>query len=150
MKFLDSLKTIQPFEIFLIIVFILFLILPFDLPFFITSFVDSPLGIIAVFIITVTLFIYTNPILGILFIFVAYELMRRSALFSGHTSNLQYTPTQRVKDSEMRAMNPPQQKSLEEEVIEVRAPIGKSNEIEFVDSDFKPVTDKILYGATVI
>lgn len=150
MKFLDSLKTIKPFEIFLIIVFILFLILPVEPPFFVASFVDSPLGIIAIFIITITLFIYTNPLLGILFIFVAYELMRKSALFSGHTMNLQYTPTQNVKDAELSAMNPPQQKTLEEEVIEVKAPIGKSNEIEFVTSDFKPVTDKILYGATVI
>lgn len=150
MKFLDSLKTIKPFEIFLIIVFILFLILPFELPLLFASFIDSPLGIIAVFIITVSLFIYTNPLLGILFIFVAYELMRRSSLFSGHTSNLEYTPSQPVKDAELKAMNPPKQKSLEEEVIEVKAPIGKSNEIEFVSSDFKPVTDKILYGATVI
>lgn len=150
MKFVDSLKTISPFEIFLFIIFILYLILPFETPYLIASFVDSPLGIISIFIITISIFIYSNPILGILYIFVAYELMRRSSMFSGHTPNIQNTPTQRVKDAELHAMNPIQHKTLEEEVIELKAPIGKSNEIEFVDSEFKPVTDKIIYGASII
>ena len=150
MKFLDSLKTISPYEIILIIVFILYLISPIDTPTFVASFVDSPLGIITIFIITVSLFIYTNPILGILYIFVAYELMRRSSVFSGNTMNIEYTPSQMVKDIELKTMNPPQEKSLEEEIIDVRAPIGRSNEVEFVDSNFKPVADKLLYGASII
>lgn len=150
MKYLDSLKTISPYEIILFIVFIFYLISPIDMPTFVASFIDSPLGIIIIFIIAISLFIYTNPILGILFIFVAYELMRRSSVFSGNTPNIEYTPSQIVKDIEMRSMNPPQEKTLEEEIVEVRAPIGRSNEVEFVDSNFKPVADKLLYGASVI
>jgi len=150
MKLSDSIKTISPLEIFIIIIFILYLIIPVETPLLIGSFIDSPLGIITLFIITISLFIYTNPILGILYIFVAYELMRRSTNTYGHLNIIQNTPSQLMKDIELTAMNPIQEKTLEEEIIEVRAPVGKSNEIEFVDSNFKPVSDKIIYGASVI
>jgi hypothetical protein len=59
------------------------------------------------------------------------------------------TPTQEKKDVDLRLMNPPKEKTIEEEVIEVRAPIGKSVPTEYINSSFKPVTDK-LEGASLV
>jgi hypothetical protein len=46
-------------------------------------------------------------------------------------------------------MNPVVEKTVEEEVIEVRAPIGKSEPTEYVMTTFKPVAEK-LEGASVV
>jgi len=81
---------------------------------------------------------YTTPILGILTVFVAYVLLYRSS--SGEVK-------QKVK---MVKMNPPKEISLEEEVINEKAPIGKGSTPDgFIESSFKPVHDTILGGSLV-
>ena len=146
---IDSLKKAKPLEIFLFVIFILYIIIPFEIPYNVASFVNSSIGFVLLFIIAVSLFIYTNPILGVLYIIVAYELLRRSSVQPIFTSILQNTPSQEIKDKEMRNMNPPVHTTLEEEVIQVRAPIGRSSEIELIDSQFKPVSDKIISGSSL-
>ena len=47
-------------------------------------------------------------------------------------------------------MNPPQHKTLEEDVVEQRAPIGRAPPTQYVNSDFKPVADKMLPGASMV
>ena len=150
MKLVDSLKSFSPLEIVLLIIFILYLIFPFESPEMIASAVDSPLGMIILFCVTIYLFLYTNPILGILFIFVAYELLRRSNLVTGRSAIIEYTPSQANKDQELKQMNPPQERSLEEQVIQEMAPIATSPTIEFVDTSFKPIADSTISGASLI
>jgi hypothetical protein len=106
---------------------------------------------VALFCITVSLFVYTNPILGVLYILVAYEVMRRSSSNKGNTKAIimEYTPSQATKDVSMHNMNPVVEKTVEEEVIEVRAPIGKPQPTEYVSTTFKPVADK-LEGASLV
>lgn len=150
MQILQSIKNLQPLEIVVLVVFILYVIFPFRTPSGVASMIDSPLGIIVIFCVTVFLFVYTNPILGVFYIFVAYELIRRSGQVTGTSAIMNYTPTQAKKDVEMRAMNPPKETSLEEEIINTRTPVAISPVVEFVGSDFKPVYDKIVDGASML
>jgi hypothetical protein len=143
------LKSLTFLEIVLIVVLVVYLILPIQTPTFLTGVVDSPLGMLVLFCITVYLFLYANPVLAILYIFVAYELLRRSSIVTGHSAYIQYTPTQERRDAEMIAMNPPKQRTLEEEVVTQMAPIGKSPMGAYADSSFKPIADK-LHGASLI
>lgn len=145
MKFLKT-----PFEYSLLVIYILFLIFPIKIPNYIANIIDSPLGIVVLFLIAIALFVYVNPILGILYIFVAYELLRRSTKISGKSAYIEYTPTQNKKDAEMQKMNPPQERTLEETVVEKMSPIGgQSNVGEFINSTFKPINGKI-FGASEI
>jgi len=57
--------------------------------------------------------------------------------------------TQSRKNAELKKMNPPAEKSLEEHVIDSMAPVGKGNPIQFMESDYKPVSDKIQGGSLV-
>ncbi len=150
MNILQSIKSLPPLEIALFVVFILYIIFPFSTPSGVANMIDSPLGIIVIFCVTVFLFTYTNPILGVLYIFVAYELIRRSSQATGSTAIMEYTPTQAKKDVEMRAMNPPKETTLEEEIINSRAPIAVSPVVEFIGADFKPVYDRIVDGASMV
>jgi len=134
----------SPFEYFLLVIFILYLILPIDMPESIAVIVETPLGIITMFLITIALFAYVNPILGVLYIFVAYELLRRSSRITGKTAYIQTTPTQIEKDRVMKKMNPPTEKSLEEVIVAKMAPIGENN---FIDERVSNVKHKTIVGA---
>ena len=150
MKLVNYFNKSSPLEIILIIVFILYIIFPIPTPELIASSVDSSLGILVIFCVTIYLFLYTSPVLGILYILVAYELVRRSSLVTARSAIIDYTPTQVNKDVEMQKMNPPQYRTLEEDVINMRAPIGQSKSVEFVDTSFQPIADSTYSGISLV
>ena len=143
MKLPQVFKSLSSLESSLLVVFILYLVLPIQTPQILAGAVDSPLGMLSIFIVTIYLFFYSNPVLAIVYVFVAYELLRRSSQVTGRVSMVQYTPTQVKKDSELRAMNPPVVETLEEQVVQKMAPIGRSDPIVYTSSTFKPVAEKI-------
>lgn len=151
MKVPPALLKMSIFEMILFVGFVLYIVLPIRTPGFLAPYIDSIFGMIVLFCITVSLFVYTNPILGVLYILVAYEVLRRSSSNKGNTKAIimEYTPSQTTKDADMRNMNVVIEKTVEEEVIEVRAPIGKPQPSEYVSTTFKPVADK-LDGASLI
>ena len=136
------LKSFTNLELILLGCFIIYVVFPISTPPFLAGFIESSLGMLLLFLVTVFLFFYTNPILGVIFIFVAYELLRRSSRI-GKTSIMQYTPSQISKDAEMASMNPPKRESLEEEIVEKMAPIGKSDMSVYTPSSFKPVAENV-------
>lgn len=150
MKIPAALSKMSIFEMVLFILFLLYVVLPIGTPSLLAPYIDSPVGMVVLFCITVSLFVYTNPLLGVLYILVAYEVLRRSSSTSGNTKAIimEYTPSQSTKDSDMKTMNPVVEKTVEEEVIEVRAPIGKSQPTEYITTSFKPVAEK-LEGASM-
>ena len=150
MKFTEYFKAFSPLELSLLILFVLYIIFPLKTPESIASTVDSPLGMIVIFCVTVFLFLYSNPVLGVLYILVAYELIRRSTQVSPRTAMIRYTPSQAKKDDELAVLNPPQTATLEEEVVAQRAPIGKTMNLPYVESDFKPVADKLTVSASLL
>lgn len=77
MKF-DFLKSISPLEIILFIVFVIYILFPIKTPNVLIPFINSSFGLALILIATLYLFFYTTPILAILAILVAYELIRRS------------------------------------------------------------------------
>ena len=162
---LKSFQKMSPPEFVLLGVFIVYILFPISTPMEIAPLIDSPLGYVSIFVITLLLFVYTSPVLGVLYIFVAYELIRRSSLQGNHIQNpqqlsgensTQYMPThvpkvvttQSVKDAEMASMNPSRETTLEEEIVELRAPIGKSDPVKYTESSFKPVAHKLV-GASM-
>jgi hypothetical protein len=151
MKIPEALSKMSIFEMVLFILFLLYIVLPIGTPDMLASYIDSPVGMVVLFCITISLFVYTNPILGVLYVLVAYEVLRRSSSTSGNAKAIimEYTPSQLTKDSDMKTMNPVVEKTIEEEVIEVRAPIGKSQPTEYITTSFKPVAEK-LEGASMV
>jgi hypothetical protein len=134
-------------EILLFIIFVSYLIFPIKTPFFLANAVDSTFGIIGIFIVIIYMFFYANPILAILYIFVAYELVRRSSDVTGRVSIIQYTPSQTKMNTDMARMNPKPVGTLEEEVIANMAPIPHNGEP--VQTSFKPVAEYIHGGMAV-
>jgi hypothetical protein len=90
--------------------------------------------------------LYTTPILGVLTLIVAYELLRRSSngLVRPKVPLVRHTPSQPRKDKEMAQLNPTKEISLEEEVVNQMAPVGQSPVLgEVLDTPFKPRQEKL-------
>ena len=147
MEFKKLFQSLKPLEIVLLVVFIIYIVFPIQTPDFLASSVDSSLGMLSIFIITIYLFLYVNPIVAVVYIYVGYELLRRSSNKSGKVTVMQYTPTQAKKDQEMKNMNPVLEKTLEEDIVEQMAPIGHSDANVYIDTSFKPMADKLKDGS---
>ena len=147
MEFKKLFHSLKPLEIVLLVVFIIYIVFPIQTPDFLASSVDSSLGMLSIFIITIYLFLYVNPIVAVVYIYVGYELLRRSSNKTGKVTVMQYTPTQAKKDQEMKNMNPVLEKTLEEDIVEQMAPIGHSDANVYIDTSFKPMADKLKDGS---
>jgi hypothetical protein len=109
-----------PLEIILFVVFVFYLVFQPTTPPMLNGVLNTSLGMGAVIVMTIYLFMNTHPILGILSVFVAYELLRRS---SSVVAQLLQPSAQVAKDNELRDMNPTLGASLEQDVISQMAPI---------------------------
>lgn len=144
MKLSDFTKTLSSLETAALIIFIIYIVFPFKTPIFLSGVVNTPLGLIAILIITLYLFFYTNPILGVVYIFVAYELIRRSSLVKVSASDnyiRRSSPSEEERAIEMRQMNPRHKVSLEEDVVAKMAPATVFQHTE-ISTVFQPVTEK--------
>jgi hypothetical protein len=149
MKIPEVFKSLSKLEIGLLVVFMAYIVLPIPTPTFLSGMIDSPLGMLVIFLVTLYLFFYTNPVLAIIYVFVAYELLRRSSIVTGRVAMIQYTPSQAQRDVQMKAMNPPQFDTLEEKVIQKMAPIGHSDPSTYLMSSYKPVAEDV-GGASLV
>ena len=135
------------------------------MPKMVTEFIHSPISLLGIFAIAAYLFYNSNPILAVLYIFFAYEILRRS----NHTiydESVSYVvdkrmpgirnqsiilndekvirrPKQQEMNAEMAAMNPRHEESLEEVVVEKMAPIGVSEKHSYVTTSFHPIIENL-------
>ena len=145
MKF-PSINSVSPLEVVLFVVFLLYLIFPIPTPAFLIPYVNTNLGIAVIVILAIYMLLYTTPILGVLTLIVAYELLRRSSngLVRPKVPLVRHTPSQPRKDKEMAQLNPIKEISLEEEVVNQMAPVGQSPVLgEVLDTPFKPRQERL-------
>ena len=143
MKLQKMFSTLSQVEIIALAVFVLYIVFPIENPSFISNMVDTPLGMVGVLAVTLYLFFNANPLVAILYVFVAYELLRRSAKQTGKAAIQEHTPSQMKKDVKIQKMNPVKKETLEEEMVEKMAPIGHSDPVVFSESAFKPVAEDV-------
>jgi len=146
MKLSDFTKALSPLEIAALVIFVIYIIFPFKSPAFLSGTVNTPIGLVVILIVTLYLFFYTNPILGVVYIFVAYELIRRSSLVRrGSADNymVRSSPSEIQRAVEMEQMNPVRTVTLEEDVISKMAPAQIFHD-NTIDTGFKPVAERVV------
>lgn len=165
MKLLNIVKSLSVVEVITLIVFIFYLAFPLSGMDYIKPMVDSPIGITVIFLIAVGLFTYTNPVLAVLYVFVAYELLRRNSINSSRKvsfevkdiieqnynldddiiaepiTNYDSPPvtTTTNRDIELNRMNVDAYTTIEETIINSMSPIGVSEQHTYVESRVKPI-----------
>jgi hypothetical protein len=109
------------------VLFVLYLIMDYQTPAPVASFVNSVVGKIIVLVIFLSLFFFSHPILGILGLFVAFELIRRSSgqigtgMFGGSSSFFSGSADTSERASFFSASNQFPY-TLEEEVVKKMTP----------------------------
>ena len=94
---MNQLLMRNPLEIILLVLIIIYLFYPAPTPQYISSALDTPLGVVALITIVLFLFLYCHVFLGILFIIVAYKLLISSA--PGNVAVIEYTPTKNDREA---------------------------------------------------
>jgi len=134
-------------ELVLVILLIVYLILGFKTPEPIASMIDSLVGKVVIFIIVIYLFMHANPILAVLSLFVAFDLIRRSSMTTGIDALQRFAPSEEKKSSQFTAFNQFPY-TLEQEVVAKMAPIMKSGS-SLTQASYKPLLDN-LYDASPV
>jgi len=134
-------------ELLLMILFIIYLIMGYKTPEPLANVVDSLPGKFVILLIVVAMFVYTNPLLAILSLFVAFDLIRRSSRVTGIDALKKYAPSEEKKMSQYTAFNQFPY-TLEQEVVAKMAPIMKSGS-SLTQASYKPILDN-LYDASPI
>ena len=101
--------------------------------------VDTNTGKVIIVILTLILFGVSNPIVGILGIIVAYELIKRSSISTGSAALEQYYPTESKKWSPFNATHQFPY-TLEQEMVKKMAPNRHFNTVS-TPTTFKPILD---------
>ena len=134
-------------EMVIFVLLILYIVFTPSVPRAIAEYAESLTGQIIVVILAITLFLSTNPVVGILGFLAAYEFIRRSSRATGVYGIETFSPTEEKKQKVMTAMNPEPMKTLEEELVDSLVVISPNDEIGSTDGfSFQPVLGK-LYGA---
>ena len=131
-------------ELVLVILLIIYLILGFKTPEPVANLVDTLVGKIVIFIVVIYLFMHANPILAVLALFVAFDLIRRSSMATGLDALQKYAPSEEKKMSQFTAFNQFPY-TLEQQIVDERATIVRSGH-SLTQASYKPVLDN-LYDA---
>lgn len=128
-------------ELVLAILFIIYLIMGYKTPEPLANLIDTLVGKIVIFIIVIYLFSNANPVLAVLALFVAFDLIRRSSAATGIDALQKFAPTEEKKMSQFSAFNQFPY-TLEQEVVAKMAPIMKSGS-SLTQASYKPLLDNL-------
>jgi hypothetical protein len=116
----------------------LYLVMGYQVPEGVATMIDSTVGKIVVVVVALMLFAYSNPVLGILALLVAYQLIKGASVKTGMAGLEEYYPTEAKKWS---PFTPTHQfpYTLEQEVVK-KMTTQKFN-TEYVKAPFRPTLD---------
>jgi hypothetical protein len=131
-------------ELILAILLIIYLIMGSKTPQPIAVLVNSLIGKIILFFVVVYMFLYSNPILAVLFLFVVFDLISRSNYTIKTNTLKSYLPSEEKKSSQFTAFRQFPY-TLEQEVVKKMAPIDETADATmFIETSYVPLPDKNL------
>lgn len=134
-------------ELALAILLIVYLVLGFRTPDAVAGMVDSLVGKIVMFVVVIYLFLHANPLLAVLALFVAFDLMRRSSVATGIDALQKFAPSEEKRSSQFTAYNQFPY-TLEQEVVAKMAPMVSAGS-SLTQASYKPMLDN-LYDASPV
>jgi hypothetical protein len=133
-------------QLVLSVLFILYLVMGLQIPDSVASVIDSTVGKIVIVVVALLLFAYSNPILGVLALLVAYHMIKGASIKTGMAGLEAYYPTEQKKWS---PFTPTHQfpYTLEQEVVK-NMTTQKFN-ATYVKAPFKPVIEDTYDAAPI-
>ena len=107
----------NPYENGLAVLLVAYIVLNIKTPTMLTSAIDSTLGNVVVVVVALSLFYTKNPILIVLGVVAAYEIIRRSSVSTGTYAMEHSLKSEKKKAKAMEEYNKPVEKTLEEDMV---------------------------------
>ena len=125
-------------QLFLIVLFMIYLVLGFEMPKELANVIDTSFGKIIIALSAISLFAYANPILAVLGTVVAYQLIKSSAVTTGTSAMDQFYPVEKKK---WGGFTPTNQfpYTLEQEMVKKMAPVKFNT--EYVKAPYRPLLE---------
>lgn len=116
LNYVKKLKNLTSYEIVLFILLIVYLVSNVSTPYYLSQYVNNSFTYLSLIVIVVLIFLYSNPILSILFGIVAIIFINRSKKISPEMIK----PTQKNKNKALKNLNQNlNQKTLEEDIVKL-------------------------------
>lgn len=156
MKFTKKvIKAEQQHQLLLTVLFIVYILFDIQLPTVLANMVDSLSGNIILALLALSIFVYTNPILGILGFIVAYLMVHRSSKKTGSYAEKHYLPSEKSKQADFLKYNEATEfskyneypQTLEQDVVSKMAPLEDNTPEQ--DSSYKPIQDSDHHAAPI-
>jgi hypothetical protein len=84
-------------QLVLSVLFVIYLVMGYKMPEGVAPIIDSTAGKIIIVLVALMLFAYSNPILGVLALLVAYQMIKVASIKTGMAGLEQYYPTEQKK-----------------------------------------------------
>ncbi len=131
-----TLKLTGRHEHILLVLLVLYVLFGTSMPMGFAKLVDTLWGNMIVAIVAIILFTQSSPIVGILSLIAAYEIVRRSSNTTGSTIKKKFVPSEITKHNKMMAFNQTPV-TLEEEIVTSMVPLVSG--IPCTNANYKPV-----------
>ena len=136
----DLLKAEKRHQLMLGVVFVIYILMNVKTPRTLAELVDNLYGNIVVVVIALSVFTQSNPVVGILAMVAAYELIKRSNVGTGNHAIRNYLPSDKSKVMDFSRYND-FPVTLEEQVVKKMAPLVKHDAPP--NSNYKPVLNAL-------
>ena len=127
-------------QLFLLIIFVVYIVFNVQTPQPLASMIDSTLGYVVIIALFAILAINLNPIVIVVGIFAIYLLFKRSSISTGSLAMTKFRPTENVKSQYLSAFNQ-FPVTLEEEVVQQMAPLQPGPAM--APKSFLPIMDNL-------
>jgi hypothetical protein len=140
------LKKEKQHEMVLLIVLVLYIMFDISTPPMLAEYVDTAYGNIIIVVLALTLFLSTHPVIGILGLFAAYELIKRSKLHSSGSSSInalihQVAPGESYRSKYMETTQVSYNSGLEDAIVSQVPMLSTQPPANYRDanSNFQPI-----------
>ena len=133
-------------EVYFLIALVLYILTKIQTPEPLAKLVDNAFGVAVVIALSLALFTKTNPVVGVMLMIAAYELIKRSSEATGTHAIRNQLPSENKKLSDFSKYND-FPVTLEEELVAKMAPLVKHPPA--ANADYKPIISDLHEASTI-
>jgi len=142
MRTLNSLyKAENRHQTFLGFLFVVYILCDLKMPDELMKVINSTGGNVVVMLIALSVFYHTHPVIGVLGLIAAYELIKRCGNGVAYIDIDSYIPGEDARSQHMDITQPPFKGSLEEDVVRDMVPLVVPSETSSLD--YQPTLDQL-------
>ena len=134
-------KAENRYQSVLAVLFIVYLMSNMVLPPSLTKLANTQAGMIVIVVLALTVFFHTHPVVGVLGLLVAYEMIKTAGRTSPSVVYSQAQPTFTTKKSRMRSMQSHPKVTLEEQMVKNMVPLVNPPSGSDPGASYLPVLD---------